>query len=181
MPTDASELLAIYAQYIKTPITFECDLPTEDEFLNRIVEISKYYPYLVCEENGVIVGYAYAHRHMEREAYQWNAELSVYIDQNFTAKGQGKKLYSLLIEILKLQGVKTVYGCVTLPNAKSEALHKALGFTVLGVYHNTGYKSGKWHDVGWFEKQIAPYGNSPLPIRPINAIPQNQLQAILSS
>lgn len=181
MPSDSPALLAVYAQYIKTPITFEYALPAEHDFSERIIEISSCYPYLVCEENGIVIGYAYAHRHMEREAYQWNAELSVYIDQNFTAKGLGKKLYQMLIEILKLQGIKTVYGGVTFPNAKSEALHRVLGFTILGIYHNAGYKDGKWHDVAWFEKQIAPYDKSPCPIRPIRDIPEKQLQVILSS
>ena len=86
------------------------------EFTERIYNISKGYPYIVCEdEEGAIIGYAYAHRHMEREAYQWNAELSIYIDRTFISKGIGKKLYCILIEILKLQGIRTVYGCVTLP------------------------------------------------------------------
>ena len=145
----------------------------------RIEKIVKDYPYLACEEDGAVIGYAYAHRHMVRAAYQWNAELSVYLDRNFTAKGLGKKFYTLLIEILKLQGIRTVYGGVTSPNVKSEALHKALGFTVLGTYHNTGYKNGQWHDVIWFEKQIAPYDAEPLPMTPITGIPAERLQALI--
>lgn len=70
VPDDSQKILEIYAQYIETPVTFECTLPPEREFAKRIEDISKFYPYLVCEQNSDIIGYAYAHRHMEREAYQ---------------------------------------------------------------------------------------------------------------
>ena len=177
-PADSRELLKIYAQYMTTPITFECDLPSEQEFSERIAFISGSYPYLACEEDGQIIGYAYAHRHMEREAYQWNAELSVYLDMKATSRGLGKLLYGVLISILALQEVRNVYGCVTLPNARSEALHKSLGFRTVGVYSNAGYKNGKWHDVGWFEKSIAAYGSPPNPFVPINGLPQDGLLKI---
>ncbi len=177
-PADSRELLKIYAQYMTTPITFECDLPSEQEFSERIAFISGSYPYLACEEDGQIIGYAYAHRHMEREAYQWNAELSVYLDMKATSRGLGKLLYGVLISILALQEVRNVYGCVTLPNARSEALHKSLGFRTVGVYSNAGYKNGKWHDVGWFEKSIAAYGSPPNPFVPISGLPQDGLLKI---
>ena len=176
---DSTELLKIYAQYIDTPITFECSIPTENEFEKRIANITEEYPYLVCEEEGKIFGYAYAHRHMEREAYQWNAELSIYIDSNFTSKGVGKILYLTLMELLKLQGIKTVYGCVTVPNEKSEKLHTTLGFKQIGTYHNTGYKCNKWHDVSWFEKAIAPYDENPKDFVPISKISEDKIRAII--
>ena len=133
-PADGASLLGIYAQYIHTPVTFACSLPDKREFARRIADITRVYPYLVCEgEEGRIAGYAYARRHMEREAYRWNAELSVYLDAAFTARGLGKKLYRVLLEILRLQGVRTVYGGVTLPNLPSEKLHESLGFRRLGT------------------------------------------------
>lgn len=178
---DSSELLKIYAQYINTAITFECMLPTEEEFIERIKAIIANYPYVVCEEENKIVGYAYAHRQMERQAYQWNAELSIYIDKTFFSKGLGKKLYGILIEILKVQGLKTVYGGVTIPNEKSEKLHSGLGFTCLGTYHNTGYKNNKWHDVMWFEKQIALYTLNPSPILSISDISKQKIEDIINA
>ncbi len=178
-PKDSSMLRNIYGQYIHTPITFECDLPCQKEFAQRIRDILLSYPYLVGEENGQVIGYAYAHRQMERKAYQWNAELSVYLDESFTSKGWGKRLYSALIDILKLQGVRTVYGGVTLPNSKSEGLHRSLGFTPLGTYHNTGYKCGKWHHVMWFEKPIGSYDKELKPIVPIGEISEKRIQEIL--
>lgn len=178
---DTAAILKIYAGYIHTPVTFECVLPDEQEFKKRIAEISAFYPCLVCEEEGHIIGFAYAHRHMEREAYQWNAELSVYLDPSFTSRGLGKKLYMMLIDMLKWQGIRTVYGCVTVPNEKSEALHKALGFRIVGTYQNAGYKMGKWRDVRWFEKTIAPYDASPGDIKPVSRIPEQELQKIYQS
>ena len=176
---DAEALLHIYSQYINTPITFEYELPSIPEFTERIRSTGAAYPYLVCEEEGRVLGYAYAHPRGERAAYQWNAELSVYLDASYTSRGLGKKLYHILIGILKLQGVRTVYGAVTLPNEKSEGLHASLGFKRLGTYHNTGYKSGAWHDVTWFEKQIAPYTPDPAPLLPIGSVSMEAIQAII--
>lgn len=178
-PADSRALLKIYAQYINTPVTFECTLPTEPEFRARIAEIQTVYPYLVCHEGGRIIGYAYAHRQMARAAYQWNAELSVYLDEGYTSRGLGRALYGSLIEILKMQGIKTVYAGVTVPNQKSEGLHAALGFRRLGVYRNTGYKCGAWHDVAWFEKQIAPYNTEPSPVLPVHRLPREKLAAAM--
>ena len=180
-PDDCAAILEIYGAYIETPITFECELPTEPEFSKRMAHISAFYPCLVCEEEGKVIGFAYAHRHMERQAYQWNAELSVYLDPSFTSKGLGKKLYAILIEMLKLQGVRTVYGGVTVPNEKSESLHKAMGFSVAGTYHHAGFKDGKWRDVIWFEKAIAPYDFFPEPVVSISSIPKQELLEIISS
>ena len=176
---DSAALLQIYAQYIDTPITFECELPSKEAFAARIRDISREYPYLVCEEGGRIVGYAYAHRQRERAAYQWNAELSVYLDGAYTGKGLGKNFYQILMELLRFQGIRNVYGCVTLPNEKSEGLHVSMGFERSGTFHNTGYKCGKWQDVAWFEKAIAPYGTEPVPIVPICSLPVEKLETIL--
>ena len=89
----APTLLKIYGEYLDTPITFECALPSEAEFAGRIAAVGREYPYLVCLEKGRIVGYAYAHRQAERAAYQWNAELSVYLDRSCTSRGLGRRLY----------------------------------------------------------------------------------------
>jgi len=177
-PQDAADTLKIYAQYMDTAITFEYELPSEHAFAERIGGTLVTYPYIVCEEDGRIVAYAYAHKYQERRAYQWNAELSVYNDMNFRAKGIGTKLYSVLIEILQLQGVKNVYGIVTAPNEASRRLHLHMGFQILGTYHNTGWKCGEWHDVRLFEKQIGPHELDPQPIISIKNIPADEIQAI---
>ena len=163
---DAKVLLDIYAPYVATPITFENEIPTVEEFARRIREIAAFYPYLVCEVEGRIVGYAYAHRQMERAAYQWNAELSVYIDAAFAGQGIGKQLYTRLIELLKQQHVKTLYALITLPNEASIALHRSFGFQEVGVWRQTGYKCGRWHDVMWMDLHIASMEGEPEALEP---------------
>ena len=176
---DAEVLLSVYAQYIGTPVTFEARLPSLEEFRSRITSVTAVYPYLIAEEEGCPVGYAYAHRQMERAAYGWNAELSVYLDRNVLSGGIGKRLYGALCDVLCVQGVRNVYAGVTLPNARSEGLHAACGFRLIGIYRNTGFKNGRWHDVAWYEKQIAPYDVPPLPIRPVGAVKDSELKNIL--
>ena len=177
---DVGMLLRIYSQYIDTAISFEYALPTKEEFLQRIENIKRTYPYLVYEENDCIIGYAYANKYRDRDAYQWDAELSVYIDQTCTSKGVGHQLYESLIEMLKIQGVKTVYGLVTVPNKRSAKLHQSFGFTLVGTHVNTGYKCGKWQSVAIFEKGIAEYNIEPDPIIPICQVAEEELFAILS-
>lgn len=180
-PGDCPALLSIYARYIDTSITFECALPAEAEFAGRITAIERDYPYLVCEDEGEIVGYAYAHRHMERAAYQWNAELSVYLDPSRTGRGLGKRFYRVLMELLRLQRIRTVVGVVTVPNEKSEALHRTMGFQIAGTFRNAGYKNGRWRDVMWFTRAIAPHNADPAPFIPIGDLPRTELERILST
>ena len=167
---DAPELLAIYAQYMDSAVTFEYELPTVEDFVGRMTGIFEEYPYIVCTEDNLITGYAYAHRFQERAAYQWNAELSVYVDSTCHSRGLGTVLYSALIEILKAQGVRTVYGIVTSPNPKSERLHERLGFELVGTLHSTGCKDGMWHDVNMFVKKIGDYDKDPVPIRKVSEL-----------
>lgn len=179
LPADAPALRAIYAQYIGTSVTFEFELPSAAEFARRIEEISAFYPYLVWEEDGRVLGYAYAHRFAARAAYQWSAELSVYVDKNAHARGIGKALYAALIGLLRLQGVRTVYGLVTSPNEKSERFHEALGFASAGVTKNVGFKNGGWHGVTTYELPIAPYDDMPAPPKPIRTLDEAAVAAIL--
>mgnify|MGYP001511165343 CR=1 FL=1 len=142
-PGDAAACLAVYAQYIDTSITFETVLPSEAEFSGRIRSYGAVYPWLIAEEDGRVLAYAYAHRAQERAAYGWNAELSVYVSRDAAGRGLGTKLYTVLLALLQKQGVRTAYGVVTMPNDASSALHQKLGFRTLGTYRNTGYKNGR--------------------------------------
>lgn len=172
-PSDLPRLLEIYTPYVRdSAVTFEYEVPSLAEFTARVDEISSQYPYLVCEQDGFVAGYAYAHRHMVRAAYQWNAELSIYLDETFQGRGLGSRLYASLLETLEQMNVRNVYGCVTLPNPKSGRLHEKLGFRLAGIWPHSGYKLGMWHDVGWFEKSLGPgVGRSPAPFRPIGSLP----------
>ncbi|MDO4269619.1 MAG: GNAT family N-acetyltransferase [Eubacteriales bacterium] len=165
---DAPRLLAVYAPYIEhTAVTFEYDVPGVDEFAARVTETAAAYPYLLCEREGEVLGYAYAHRHMARAAYGWNVETSVYLAPDVQRQGIGTALYRALTALLERQNVKNLYACVTLPNKASERLHEKMGFSFLGAYHKSGWKNGAWHDVGWFEKRLggdeAPRDFIPLP------------------
>ncbi len=179
---DAPAILEIYAQYMDTPITFETELPSLEEFEERIRAITAEYPWIVCEdETGRIIGYAYGHKQLERAAYRWNAELSEYLDSRVTSKGIGKRMLLVLLELLKAQGIHTVYSLVTSPNVKSDAMHNGCGFRTMGVCKNTGYKSGKWHDVTWYEKALLPYEDVPAEMIPIGEMEKETVDKILAS
>ena len=142
---DAAGILAVYAPYIRdTAITFETETPSLDAFRCRMASIIGDYPYLVVEEDGSIVGFAYAHRLGERAAYAWNAELSIYFAPDYTSRGWGSVLFWALIDLLALQGVRNAYSLITVPNEASLALHEKLGFALMGIQKEAGYKLGAW-------------------------------------
>ena len=176
---DAGKILEIYKPYVEnTTITFEYDVPALEEFKNRIKNILTNYPYIVCEYENKILGYAYAHKVWMRAAYQWDAELSVYIDKEYMGNGLGKKLYKILIEILKLQNVVNVYGCVTYTNEKSDRLHESFGFKRVGIFENAGYKFGKWIGVTWFHKAISEYKKNPEKLKKISQIDKEKIKLL---
>nr|UWI51727.1 GNAT family N-acetyltransferase [Clostridioides difficile] len=178
--TDAEEILEVYTPYItNTAITFEYDVPNISDFKNRIKTICSKYPYLVCLIDEKIVGYAYAHEHNERTAYQWNAGLSIYVDEKFVSCKIGIALYNSIIDILKLQNIQNLYVSITSPNIKSERLHQHFGFKLCGTYHNTGYKFGSWHDVMLFEKYIGTHPIKPDYIKTIKQIDSKEISPIL--
>ncbi|MDQ6843945.1 MAG: N-acetyltransferase family protein [Bacteroidota bacterium] len=177
---DAKAILAIYAPYIlHTSYTFETEIPSAEDFAQRINTYIETWPWLVCETDGVLTGYAYATRHRERVAYQWCVESSVYIHERFHGQGIGVALYRALFKILKHQGFRNVYAGITLPNNKSVTFHEKLGFTWFADYENIGYKHGKWNTVSWWLKQINEYSAEPLAPVKFKAIPSSQLQSIL--
>lgn len=177
---DVPALLDIYRHYISTIVTFEYVLPGGEEFARRVDAVSQVYPYLVLEQDGRVLGYAYAHPIAERAAYGWGAELSIYLHPDAAGRGAGTRLYRVLMELLRLQGVRTVYGLVASPNPASERLYASMGFDLMGVQRNAGYKNGSWIDLLWFEKAIAPYTPEPAPLVPAGKLPGEQVRAILN-
>lgn len=169
--TDAPAILGIYAPYITdTPVTFEYIVPTLSEFSERIDLIQQQFPYLVAEEDGKILGYAYASRHRDRIAYQWSVEASVYIHPSGHRRGIARTLYATLFDLLRKQGYFNVYAGITMPNEPSEAFHQAMGFSLIGVYPNIGYKQGKWHDVCWYQLALQNHEDVPAKPSPIRRI-----------
>lgn len=162
---DASRILEIYKPYITdTTITFEYEVPSLSEFEARIQRIQERFPYLVCELDGEIVGYAYADTYMIRAAYDWCAELSVYVDRDRRGAGVGRALYEALFRLLKEMHIINLYAVITEENDKSVAFHKKLGFETFAVYKNSGYKHGKWLDVIWMELCLSEHKENPKPV-----------------
>jgi len=158
---DVPAILEIYAPYVTdTTITFEYDVPTMEEFLERFRRITTDFPWLVWEEHGEILGYAYACRPFERAAYSWCAEPSIYLKSSVRRQGIGRKLYRALEELLKLQGYRILLALITGENSASLHFHEHLGYHFAGELKACGYKFGRWLSVFWMEKQMEIVQNS---------------------
>ena len=162
--TDAAACLEIYAPYVReTCVSFEEVVPTVDEFRARIAATTLSHPWLVLEDAGRVVGYAYASTHRTRAAYRWAADVTVYIAVSHHRLGVGRRLYVELFEKLRRQGFRILCAGIALPNEASVGLHQAMGFEPVGVYKRIGWKLGAWHDVAWFEMELVPAGDSAPP------------------
>lgn len=183
LPNDAAALLEIYAPFVlHTPASFLEEVPTVEEFAQTISSYTSTHPWIVaeeqCEGERIIAGYAYASKLRERAAYRWSAESSVYIADGYRQRGIGRILYAALFDVLRLQDFATVYAGVTLPNAASEKLHQACGFTSVGIYRKVGYKFGAWHDVGWFQLALDEYPTQPAEPQLFSTIEASSIQHI---
>lgn len=169
--SDAENLWEIYKPYVmNTYVTFETEIPALSVFRSRMEEILQTLPWLVCEYGKRIAGYAYATDHRSRKAYQWTKELSVYIHNDFKRKGIATALYTSLLQLLKIQGVKNCLAGIALPNVASIRFHEKLGFRKVGVYHRIGYKLDDYRDVGWWELFVGQENEAPGGILPVNSI-----------
>lgn len=166
---DAAAIAAIYAPVVRdTPISFELEPPDAAAMRQRVLDTLERRPWLVCEREGEVVGYAYAASHRERAAYQWCVETSVYIAESARRQGVGRTLYAALLPLLARQGYVHAYAGITLPNPASVGLHEALGFRPIGVYQAIGFKLGAWHDVGWWDLTLPARA---LPAQPAAPVP----------
>jgi phosphinothricin acetyltransferase len=150
---DVPEILAIYAPYIEnTTVTFEYDVPTEEAFLERFRMITAQFPWLVWEEEGRILGYAYGSAPFARDAYRWCAEDSVYLRPEAKCKGIGTRLCTALEKVLFYQGYRRIYALITAENRTSVTFHEKLGYTLRGDLPDAGFKFGRWIGVIWMDK-----------------------------
>lgn len=168
---DASAIASIYGPYCdSTVISFEESAPTAEEMARRIATIGATRPWIVLEDAGTIIGYAYASAHHERAAYRWSVSTAIYIARDHHRRGAGRALYTTLFALLRHLGYRQATAGITLPNAASVGLHTAFGFAPVGVYRKIGYKMGAWHDVGWYQAEIQPATDHPEDPRPFREI-----------
>lgn len=152
---DVPVILDIYRPYIlDTAITFEYEVPSLEAFTERFRNVTERFPWLVWEENGMVLGYAYANPFKARAAYQWDADLSIYLREDCRGKGIGKALYSELENRLRDLGYHVLYGVVTSANEASCRFHEALGYRPIATFERTGVKFGRWYGITWYEKRI---------------------------
>lgn len=157
---DATALLAIYAPYVTdTAITFEYDVPTEDEFRRRISHVTSKHPWIVAEEDGKIIGYAYADDFKARDAYRHSVETSIYVEHTQKHHGVGRALLTALEERLRRQGILNANACIAYSETEDETLnldsvrfHQSMGYRQVAHFHLCGRKFHRWYDMIWMEK-----------------------------
>ncbi|HTV83785.1 MAG TPA: GNAT family N-acetyltransferase [Dyella sp.] len=168
---DAAAIHAIYAPAVThSAITFETELPGVEAMRQRILARLQQYPWLVWEEHGQVLAYAYATRFRERAAYDWIAETSIYVHTDARRRGIARRLYDTLLQVMTLQGINQAMGVITLPGEVSVALHEAMGFTAAGVWRKAGHKAGQWWDVGVWQKQLQAPTNPPTPLQAFSSL-----------
>ena len=156
---DVPAMLEIYAYFVReTAVSFEYEVPTREEFTRRLEEHTVQFPWLVWEENGEVLGYAYAGLPFERAAYRWCAEISCYLAAQVRGRGVGRQLYARVEALLRKQGYRKAYAVVTSANEASLAFHRALGYRTAAFFPETGYKNGQWYATTWLEKELQPLG-----------------------
>lgn len=157
LPEDAERIQEIYSPYVAdTTISFEITVPNKLEMKRRIEKaLSNGFPYIVAEnETGTVIGYAYADRFGEREAYRYSFIVSIYLDMKVQSRGIGQKLYDELEKRMKKMGIVQVVSAITGKNEKSLKFHEKNGFIKIGHFPNIGYKMREWHDIIWMNKTI---------------------------
>jgi L-amino acid N-acyltransferase YncA len=160
---DASGIAAIYAPIVeRTIISFEEVPPSAAEMESRIARLSGRFPWLVAEQGGDIVGYAYAGPHRERAAYRWSVDMSAYVHERARRLGVATSMYRAILTLLVAQGYCHAFAGITMPNDASVALHRSIGFEPVGIYKNVGFKFGAWRDTSWWQRPIGmPQGVPP--------------------
>lgn len=170
-PDDAEAIAAIYAPFVRdTVISFETTVPDAAEMARRITSTLETHPWLVAEEDGRIIGYAYASQHRTREAYRFSCDVTVYLAEGARGRRLGSRLYTELFRLLRMQGFRNAFAGIAQPNPASVALHESLGFRHLGTYAKVGFKLGQWHDVGWWQLELTRDEGAPAEIKPFHAL-----------
>lgn len=182
-PVDAAAMLAIYTPYVQnTTVSWEYEPPALAEFAARLAEKQAAgFPWLVAEAHGEILGYAYAGRFAARKGYDWTVEPTIYLAETARGRGVGKRLYTALLTLLRMQGYCTAVALVTHPNPGSEVFHKAMGFAQAACLEHMGYKQGKWLGLSYFTCALQPLPAAPKPPQRLDALCPDAVQAVLQA
>jgi phosphinothricin acetyltransferase len=174
-PGDAAGIRDIYAPFVRdSPVTFRTEVPSEEDVAEKLREkrAADEYPWYVAtvDPEGKVVGYAYASRLRERAAYRWTAETSVYVARDSHRAGVGTRLYDRLLGTLRRQGYCSAYAAIATPNPGSVAFHESRGFERVGVFPDSGFKLGAWHDVVWYRRELRAPDGEPADPKPVSAV-----------
>lgn len=181
-PQDADAVAEIYLPYVRdTAISFETVPPDADEMRSRITTTLACLPWLVVTDDECVKGFAYASPHRAREAYRWSADVSLYLDESIHRQGHGRRLYTVLFNVLVAQGYVNAYAGIALPNPASVGLHEALGFTPVGVFSGAGFKHETWWDVGWWHRRLVDPPAAPLEPVPWSRLSDQVVDAALAA
>ena len=179
MPQDSEQLRDIYAPYVEqTAISFETEVPTATEMMHRMEKVLERYPYLVAACDDGILGYAYAHSFIQRAAYDWSFEMSIYMRMDERQQGVGGRLYRMMEDILRAQGILNLNACIAVPKEQADEyltdnsmkFHEHMGYTLVGRFHDSGYKFGRWYDMVWMEKMIGEHTTPAQPVCTFDAV-----------
>ena len=178
---DSEAILKIYAPFITdTAITFETEIPSVDAFTARIGAIMERYPFLVCEDDGEIIGYSYASRHRERAAFLYDVDTAIYVNPDYHGSGAADKLYNCLFLILEELGYYNAYASYVIPNEKSAGFHEKQRFIPVGTYPRTGYKLGRWHDLVWVWRTIKEHVDRPERVKSVSELAPEYLEELFA-
>lgn len=175
---DLPRILEIYGPYVtQTTCSFEYEVPDPETFTRRFLTVTARFPWLVWEENGKVLGYAYGSLPFERAAYQWTAEASIYLSPEAKGRGIGRELYTALEKLLRQQGYRKVYAIITEENEASLAFHRAVGYRHVATMPACGYKFGRWQGIVWMEKDLNSWDTPPGSPIPASRLPMGQEEA----
>ena len=180
---DIPAMLAVYAPYVdETAVSFEYAVPSPEEFRARLARVQGFYPWLVAEQEGRVLGYAYASRFHPRAAYDWSVEVSIYLGRQERGRGLGRQLYEALEAMLRAQNVLSAYACIALAETPDEYLdhasirfHERMGYRLTGTFPNCGYKFERWYGMVWMEKRLVP-ASAPASLKPAPLVAFSSVQ-----
>ena len=179
-PKDGQAVAEIYAHWVsQTTYSYEYEPPTPAEMRKRIKNISKKHAFLICEERGEIIGYAYNSDPFERKAFSWCAEISVYLKSGYEGTGLGRQLVCACEKLLRRQGFLKIYSLISSENRSSLRFHEKLGYRYLAEFQNAGFKHGRWVNLFWYEKDLDSFQENPSEPLSIHDLPHEVIMEIL--